>query len=76
VVTAMIIHYTYECWKCPERHAQAHESNAATPLEALNEVLTEWIDGEPEPWDYDLELITKDEYDAMVTSGLTQKGIV
>ena len=72
----MIIYYTYECWKCPERHAQEHESAADNPLEALNEVLEDWTDGEPEPWDYNLELITKTEYDQMVTSGLQQKGLV
>jgi len=68
----MTHYYSYDCWKCDKRHGGSWDSESSDPIRALAEIRYQWEADEPDAWEYDFMLHTKEELDVML--GIGQKG--
>lgn len=62
----MIHYYSYDCWKCDNRHGGEWVSDSADPVVALAEIREHWHANEPDAWDFEFAIQTKEELDLLV----------
>ena len=55
-MTTWKIDYTYDCWKCPERHPSVYEATGKNMVRAIDQWLTDLDADHGDAWDYALQV--------------------